>query len=536
MQKLAVVLGLSFAAISLACNQNTDPETAAYWIDRLDKEQTRQEALTKLGKLGDTTAVPAVLKWFEQEGDWQPAAAYTLGQLGDKSVAPKLIAAIDFQVGTGRDARTTLKNRTNQNIARALAMLKAPEAAEPLVNLLKTRELKTKEAVIRSLGKLGDAKAAEPLAAIASTETQPFIRKVAIQALGELGDPAGVPALIKNLYVELPGTSFYFESRLSLIQVGKAAVPLLVQTLERKNQEVEDIRLPSGDPIAPEAIEAKAAFVLGALKATEHDELIVKTAEKHWKQYNDAKGGPMFAGVVGAVMENCFTLSMLGSQRAVPLLEKIAMETDANLRVAATEALTRLGSRNSTQVLLKAAQSGPLLARRHAVEAISLLGGNNQLAAFEALANAGGNDVKPADMKGLVEGSKPRLLAAKECAADASCWTKKLADPTVAVRERAAYELGWLGAEDALDALYKAAEDEEASVRMATLASLDRLGSKADPNRLQDILEKWEDKIAYKDPNAMLRRLIGRLGGPTAQGAAPKPTGEPTADAAPAAE
>src|SRR5690606_5657809 len=131
-----------------------------YWLERLEDKAQRTEALKELGKIGDKAAVPVVLELFQTQGDWQPDAAYVLGQLGDASVVPQLVAGIDYQVGTGRDAATTRRNRTNQNIARALALLKAKDGVEPLVKLLETPELKTREAVITALGAIGDGRAA----------------------------------------------------------------------------------------------------------------------------------------------------------------------------------------------------------------------------------------------------------------------------------------------------------------------------------------------------------------------------------------
>src|SRR5690606_8515311 len=117
---------------------------------------------------------------------------------------------IDYQAGAGRDAATARKNRINQNVARALAELKAKEGVEPLIKLLGSEEIKTRDAVIAALGAIGDGRAVEPLVAIAVGEKQPFLRKTAIEALGELRDPRAVGALIQNLFVEVPGISFYF--------------------------------------------------------------------------------------------------------------------------------------------------------------------------------------------------------------------------------------------------------------------------------------------------------------------------------------
>ena len=59
--------------------------------------------------------------------------------------------------------------------------------------------------------------------------------------------------------------------------------------------------------------------------------------------------------------------------------------------------------------------------------------------------------------------------------------------------------------------LMKAAEDDRADVRLAAVASLGRLGGGLDAAALQGIFDRWKDKIAYKDANATLQRLIARV-------------------------
>lgn len=514
MRFASVILVLSVAsAIALsACSSNTDPKTAGYWLDRLDDASTREEALKNLGDVGDPAAVPEVLAWFNKEGDWQAAAAYSLGQLGDTSVAKDLIDAIDFQIGAGRGRKTILKNRINQNIARALAMLKVPEAADQLINLLNTQELKTREAVIESLGRLGDPKAVTPLLEMAENASHPFIRKNCIEALGELGDPKAVPLLVRMLYIEMPGTSFYNEARFSLQQIGKPAVPLLIKTLQRKNKDVESIRV-GGLPIFDGAIEAKAAFVLGALRATEAEAAMSAALAKYYKQYRSKirSGQIMPASIPGAVMELAYALGNLDAQKSIPLLESIAQDTNPGIRVSATEALTTLGAERSVDALLKSAKSGPAPARRHAMMAVSRLGGAQHLGAWDGLVKSADKEVPKEVIEQVLKAERSRLEAAGECKAAVDCWQKKLAHEDAKVRERAAYQLGWQRAAAAIPDLLKAAEDEEVPVRMAAVLSLAQFDKGVEAATLQEIYDRWDEKITYRNVNAELKRLIARV-------------------------
>src|SRR5262245_59681343 len=82
-------------ALTLVGCKNDDPNTADYWIDRLAQRSERAEALKQLGKLGDKSAVPEIVKWLQKDGEWQADAAYALGQLGDPASVAELIAILD---------------------------------------------------------------------------------------------------------------------------------------------------------------------------------------------------------------------------------------------------------------------------------------------------------------------------------------------------------------------------------------------------------------------------------------------------------
>ncbi|MEE8408404.1 MAG: HEAT repeat domain-containing protein [Myxococcota bacterium] len=510
------VILTSLLCLSLlgSCTSNTDPSTVGYWIDRLDDKAQRREALKQLGKLGDPVAVPDVIEWLEQEGDWQPDAAYTLGQLGDKQAVPKLLAAIDYQVGSGRDRASRNKNRININAVRALAMLGAKENADRVIKLLGAGEATVREAAIQSLGRLGNAEGTKPLIKVVLNDRQPFLRKTAIKALGDLGDPKAVPTLIKMLFIEVPGISFYNEARFALIQIGKPAAPELIKTLERKNRQVEGITLGGGANIGEGAIEAKAASVLGYLGAKQAEGQMINALNKLYARFKKRASAPVYASVPGAIIELCYALGNLGTPAAAKALAPLAgaeWEVDSGpIRLAAGEALTQIGDRSAVTAMLKAAKTGDVPGRRAALAAAGRLGDASNLAAFKALAKVGGKGVPVKVMAKVVKQEAVRLEAAKECKTDLACWTDRLDDTNPKVRDKAAWELGWLGKKEAMPALLKAAEDSNAIVRMAAVLSLGRIGD-VDKDKLQHIYDTWAKKLDYQGVNQELLRLIARL-------------------------
>ena len=503
-KNLLAVLALTF--IFTSCSQPEDPSTSAYWVAKLENKQERAEALTQLGKIGDKTALPHVQKWFEEEGNWTPEAAYALGRLGDASIVPILKAGISYTVGTGSDKKTRAKNRTNLNVAKAMGQLKAENGVDALIRLTTMPDLNTREAAMRAIGKIGSKTGTDTLIKIATTETQPFLRKTAIMALGDLKDEKAIPVLIESLFQELPGTSFYYEARHSLLQIGNATIPALIETLERKNKAVEAIRLPSGVTIVEGAIEGKAAFVLGSLRAQQAENQMLAALKTYYGKYQNRASG-ISASVPGAVAEIAYSLGNLGTEASVKSLATIANETDANLRIAATEALTYIGATSSVSSLLNATKTGNSAARRAAIEAVAMLGSGSETGALEGLAK--GTDESAKEIGKIVEVNKPALAAATECKTDAACWSGKLADANIKVRRRAAFQLGWMDSKDNVPALVKAVEDESAAVRMAAMASLSRLGG-ADAKALDAALNRWNDKVEYKNSNQELKRLIER--------------------------
>jgi len=517
MIRSVVALSIGVVLCFGACSGGDAGNTIADIMERTEDPKQREEALRELGKSGDPAAQPVLLKWFDEPGRWQPSAAYALGELGDKGVSPQLVAGIDYAVGTGSDKRTRWRNRKNLNIARAMALLGADDEAtvEALVRLLKVPDLSTREGVLRALGILGNHLATEAIVGVAKKSSHPFIRKVAIMALGDLGDPSAVGTLIQGLFIELPGTSFYYEARQSLIQIGEPAVEPLLKAFRRQDPAVEAIRLPSGMAIAEAAVEGKTAFVLGALKAPAAVVPIASTLERLLRQLSSqSSDSAVFASLPGAIVEMSFALGMLGDERGASSLLKVAKSDDANMRGAATEALVTLGARGAAAKLLPLCNSGSAGAKRAAIKAVGLLGGDAEAVAITAL--------KDADSVALTN-AKQQLVAAKACGDDLSCWTAKLGDKIAPVRERAAYELGWRSAgsvgNDAASrtgtvaSLVKAAEDDNASVRVAAIASLDLLSKQSDTHlaTLAASAEKWSAKIEYKAANAAIDRLLARL-------------------------
>jgi HEAT repeat protein len=386
-------------------------------------------------------------------------------------------------------------------------MLQARDAAPKIAKLLESPDLATREAVLRTLGALGNREVTPALLAALDQESEPALREGAIRALGELGDPKALPVLTLMLYDEPEGVTYFGAARLALLSMGPPAEAALRVILARKDPRVEALRL-KGQPLPPGWIEAKASSVLAAMRTTAAASDVALALEKYQKALKrDAQNVVLHS----AVVELVYALGALGSPGNHPLLETLVNDASIDVRMAATEALTTAGVRRSAPALLKSAAEGPAQARVAAIVAASRVGGGELLAAFDEVPKGASGDLAEL-LRQVVQEERVRLEAAGRCRAEAACWVKELVSQNPRVRERAAFELGWLGSKDAVTALVAALADESAEVKMAAVLSLGRLPG-VDTSRLEGVLEAWEGKVAYSAPSAELRTLLARQKG-----------------------
>ena len=279
-------------------------------------------------------------------------------------------------------------------------------------------------------------------------------------ALGKLGSAEAVAPLIVALYQELPGVTFYLEARQALIEVGPAAIPALLETLERKNKAVEAVRLTDGQPIAEGAIEGKAAFALGILRAKAAEEKLASSMVNFYTKFKRRES--VFASIPGAVSEIAYALGYIGGAKAQSAVERIV--TDATEpRIAGAESLVEMGAKSSVRTLSKIAASGAG-DLKSVIDAVAMLGSESDGKVLTALAAKEG-------LKTSAEAGLKALTAAGECKEDVACWRGKLSDADVNVRRRATRELGWVADQESLAELLKAAEDEDPRVHESPLTA-----------------------------------------------------------------
>jgi HEAT repeat protein len=322
----------------------------------------------------------------------------------------------------------------NRQIAAALGALRAREGVPVLERLTSSPDGFTQVAAVDALGQIGDPAAVDTLVAIATSPTvEPFTAKKALLALGRIGDAKAGPVVLRMLFEERPGVSFFPEAAYATVQIGRPMAAPLLAVLEGRDADLAGWARAKG--VVQGALYAKAAQLLGDVGGSEAVPALVSKLG-----YKDPDAGvELYVRVFAAE-----SLGRLRAREAVkPLAELVSREKDPDARDRYCDALARIGDPAALPALRAAAAAGPFAGREGPLVAMSRLGGESELALVEGAAKVCGSPCPPPQQAAL-QGMRARLVAATTCK-DISCWAGKLADASPAVRDRAALELGRAG-------------------------------------------------------------------------------------------
>lgn len=488
-----------------------------------------ENALKVVQKAKSAAAVPGLLEMLKVPETGTPydahraEAAKVLARIGDKQAVPALLEAIDLAAGSSSDPRDKNTNGTNEAIAEALGELGDPSACGRLVDLMhKSRHDYTVLKAIRALGQIGCKDAVEDVSKVALTHENKFMRKNAVEALGDIGDIKGADALIQMMFVEYQGVSFYREASFALFKIGPQVADKLLATMDGKNEDVKQYFQQKGG-LMNTATKAKCGFVLGDLR----DDRAVDPLIEAFKSASQPDNQDPVLLIYSAA-----PLGLLKAKKAVPVLAAQMLDLDGSKREPIMRSLNQIGDRSIVNDMITkgmtqsyfvdacvkqglaskedcAADLGSLTtAVKPAADHASNLGGAEHYEAYKAAAEAMPVQV----VKDYLVERLKRLEAARECKLDAACWVTKAQDADPIVREKAAWELGRLSApETTVPALKKLIGDDDLFVRSAAIFSAwTQLGKDAVP----EIKKRLEDEAGsskFVRVNEDLRRLLVHL-------------------------
>jgi len=514
MRHAAVAVAACLALV--ACGS---PKDAEGWAKRAVSRSRLDEKLAALAEVrkapGDRkAAVPHLVRIVEDASTFARArgeAALALGEIGDGAAVAPLVKALAEKPGASeRDVA-----EMNRHVADALGALGAREAVPALTDLLqKSRDGFAQVAAVDALGRIGDPTSVDVLVAVATgKDVEPFTARKALLALGRIGDEKAAGPVLRMLFEERPGVSFFPEAAFAAVQIGSPMAAPLLAVLEGRDAKLAGWAKEHG--VVAGALYAKSAQLLGDVGGPDAVPALVRKLG-----YQD--GDPGVATYVRVFAAE--SLGRLRAREAVrPLVELVARERDANVRDRYCDALARIGDPAALAPLRAAAGGGAWDLREGPLTALSRLGGEPERAFVEQAKAKDCGRGCAAPIQAAYGAMAARLDAARACR-DAACWAGKLGDASAAVRDRAALEVGRAGgaAQGAAlaDAIVRPVSDDadlaaryHAVLALGWIDARDRLGAPgaAIADRLDAMIAQDRGRTLTAAANEDALRLATRL-------------------------
>lgn len=515
---LLAALGLSLGAVGC---EEADPTSSAYWIAKL-KTPERPAAIQQLGEMKAKEAVKPLQEAYKDGRD-KYNIIVALEKIGDRSATPTLLEAL----------QDPSADKAGQLASKILLDWEAKEHIDVYLNVANNKSASNEQrwGAFRLLAKYPEPKIEQSMltALEADPDLQPIVfLGLAAEALGKLKSIKAVPGLIRCLWLDdHRHNNEVGRCRLALNRIGpKAAVPALIEALERKNRVVEQ-RARKLQYHVGGLIEAKASEILGDMPSPDAVDALIAALKKDEPMpvsvQNDEKKARLFVmSKVQKVISTASALGAIGDERGVQALLEAAADKQYPLehKLAATQQLAFLGSPKAIEgdgkklpgllelADAKISQHDPVSQGFRVQLALSignLLDGSDMKlletaekaiqgyqaeikgyaettkAEMEKDGKTGGSRAQ--DLKAYAQWTKDydealaKIAAVRECKDDVACWDKKLADKQVAVRLVAAYRLtNSKNKAEAAKALAKYAGDADDTVRNVVLFGLARQG------------------------------------------------------------
>ena len=435
-----------------------------------------------------------------------------LYEMQDPRSLPALLEALNWRTEVSEDHAT--------QAAKTIQLIEVPAAEREAVvqalakSLERITDSRQKDnnmriAMIRALGSLDDKGATTILAAVATRQDENqnfFINRLAAQQLGELRDPAAIPALIKCLFLFAPN---HPELRMNdvaaeaLILVGRPSLKPLLGVLSGKDATANAIakhyinaikaRRPdlANDMTVRQVTAGEASFALGALGFSEALEPLL--------QETGSSDTPRKLNAAIALVRLDVPASKKERVRAA--LKKVYGELPKGLEGVAMRgqllaAITHMYDPEMMPFIYAQATDKKANARLRfiAVQNYALLANKAEAASIAGVIAK----QKSAADGGYKEKFQELIDLANECDTSIDCWVSKASNADDSNKARkGAYMLGRYaeGNDQAIDALVGQLGSEDLGVRLAALIALDQIAVQGSEGAVAkvDELRTWEE-------------------------------------------
>ena len=374
----------SVAALLLALSLSfagckSDPSTPEHWDKRLADAKGAKGKVKAIEDLRSSKYMNGKMLPMLRKHLEAEKAPEVKGAIARLLGEQKDKEAVDVLIGSVDLAGSERADREmNVEIGRALGEIGDPKGVPTLLKMLGSKDNFTAIEGIEGLGALKAKEGVQPLVEMVASESTPnFITKKAIIALGDIGDAKAVPILVKMMFKERTGVSFYMEASFALYQIGTPAADALIPVLEDKDKELLDWAGKSG--IKPVALPLKAAQVLGDLHDMRAEKTLL-TMLAYKSEFDDIR--------LLVRMRAADALGRMRSKEGGKVLATMLDEGEANVRSQYIKALIRIGTHDAVPKLIDSAGKGSWEAREEAMIGVARLGDDKDVAAFEKFAAA----------------------------------------------------------------------------------------------------------------------------------------------------
>lgn len=235
-------------------------------------KSVRLQALQNLLALRDPAAIDEILRYIEQEpyGELRAKAVEVLGELAKTEgalqnrkhaeVAAKLIGLL------GRETQERVL-KVEIEVLGKIGRVEGMNLVKPLIPFLASRDAEIRSLSAQSLGKIDgeEAREAVPILCglLTSAAEASAVKRDAANALGQIRDPAGVPALVLGLGDGDANVRWSCANSLGNIQDPEAVDPLVkAMAIEKEGRVLEVLVKALRSIRAPRAAEALAGLLL----------------------------------------------------------------------------------------------------------------------------------------------------------------------------------------------------------------------------------------------------------------------------------
>jgi len=530
-QPVALGFALTLSTFTLTgCPE--DPDDPKSWVSKLDNPREQREALRQLARLKEKAepAFDALAAKFKKTPDAE--VLRTIVKIRSDRAVDLFAEQLDFSEETfdtaiiAANGLQEIAERDEKGREAAKKAVPALKKAAGKKMSIRSRANVARIEAIKALAAVKDPSAIDTLNEVLETsadEQDFFINKTTAKVLAEFADPKSIKSLIRGLWMTGRGNDMFQECRLGLVRIGEPAVEKLIETMQRKNADVEadgkKYKFVTG------IVVQKSAILLGDIRSKKAvPALLAELAKKDDGLTNGPDGMP---GVSGhqAVLQS---LGQIGDQSATKTMLSVLSDgkRDPKHRAAAAEGLNMMGDMSALPVLFQIAKTPFLTPAKnkdempeldtnkatlvaYAVTQASRLTDKDESAILEPVFKSIPADI--VDIKKYFETAIARTKVAAECKKDIACYDKILSlPPDVDAKvenspkaERAAFSLSRLG-HDAVPVLKKYVGHKDTAVRSAIMFALTRTATKADADVLKAIAEQIDkDKTRDKQGQAL---------------------------------